>query len=117
MARDLALLIPEIAVLLTAVGALIAEMLRRPESALLVAVSGLIVATGLTVSLIGEDTTVFGGSFRGDDLSVCQTHSAAGHHPRHIFGESGCERHRARGHGLQPALLCHHRRARSGRRG
>ena len=53
MARDLALLIPEIAVLLTAVGALIAEMLRRPQIALLVAVSGLIVATGLTVSLIG----------------------------------------------------------------
>ena len=70
MARDLALLIPEIAVLLTAVGALIAEMLRRPQIALLVAVSGLIVATGLTVSLIGEDTTVFGGSFRVDDLSV-----------------------------------------------
>tara|TARA_Y100001970_G_scaffold249580_1_gene320236 strand:- start:1 stop:162 length:162 start_codon:yes stop_codon:yes gene_type:complete len=38
MARDLALLIPEIAVLLTAVGALIAEMLRRPHIALLVAV-------------------------------------------------------------------------------
>ena len=70
MARDLALLIPEIAVLLTAVGALIAEMLRRPHIALLVAVSGLIVATALTVGLIGEDTTVFGGSFRVDDLSV-----------------------------------------------
>ena len=70
MGRDLALLIPEIVVLLTAVGALVAEMLRRPQIALLVAVSGLIVATGLTVSLIGEDTTVFGGSFRVDDLSV-----------------------------------------------
>ncbi|WVM91333.1 proton-conducting transporter membrane subunit [Halopseudomonas pachastrellae] len=70
MARDLALLIPEIAVLLTAVGALIAEMLRRPHIALLVAVSGLIVATALTVGLIGEDTTVFGGSFRVDELSV-----------------------------------------------
>jgi len=70
MARDLALLIPEIAVLLTAVGALIAEMLRRPQIALLVAVSGLIVATGLTVRLIGADTTVFGGSFRIDELSV-----------------------------------------------
>lgn len=70
MARDLALLIPEIAVLLTAVGALIAEMLRRPHIALLVAVSGLVVATALTVGLIGEDTTVFGGSFRVDELSV-----------------------------------------------
>ena len=70
MARDLALLIPEIAVLLTAVGALIAEMLRRPRIALVVSVIGLIVATGLTLRLIGEDTTVFGGSFRVDELSV-----------------------------------------------
>ena len=70
MARDLALLIPEIAVLLTAVGALIAEMLRRPRIALVVSVIGLLAATGLTLRLIGEDTTVFGGSFRIDELSV-----------------------------------------------
>ncbi|PAU77035.1 oxidoreductase [Halovibrio salipaludis] len=71
MARDLALLIPEIAVLLTAVGALIAEMLRRPRAALAVAVIGLLVATGLTLRLVGgTDTTVFGGSFRIDGLSV-----------------------------------------------
>ncbi|EHJ06454.1 NADH dehydrogenase subunit N [Marinobacter sp. DSM 26671] len=70
MARDLALLIPEIAVLLTAVGALIAEMLRRPRIALVVSVIGLLAATGLTLRLIGADTTVFGGSFRIDELSV-----------------------------------------------
>ncbi|KAA8981971.1 NADH-quinone oxidoreductase subunit N [Halospina sp. K52047b] len=70
MARDLALLIPEIAVLLTAVGALIAEMLRRPRAAMAVAVIGLLVATGLTLRLVGTDTTVFGGSFRIDGLSV-----------------------------------------------
>lgn len=71
MARDLALLIPEIAVLLTAVGALIAEMLRRPRAALAVAVIGLLIATGLTLRLVGgPDTTVFGGSFRIDGLSV-----------------------------------------------
>ena len=70
MARDLALLIPEIAVLLTAVGALIAEMLRRPRVAMAVAVIGLLVATGLTLRLVGTDTTVFGGSFRIDGLSV-----------------------------------------------
>ena len=70
MARDLALLIPEIAVLLTAVGALIAEMLRRPRIALVVSVIGLLAATGLTLRLIGADTTVFGGSFRLDDISV-----------------------------------------------
>ena len=42
MGRDLALLIPEIVVLLTAVGALVAEMLRRPRIALAVAVIGLL---------------------------------------------------------------------------
>lgn len=70
MGRDLALLIPEIAVLLTAVGALIAEMLRRPRVALAVAVAGLFVATGLTLRLMGTNTTVFGGSFRIDTLSI-----------------------------------------------
>lgn len=70
MTRDLALLIPEIAVLLTAVGALIAEMLRRPRMALAIAVTGLFVATGLTVPLVGMDTTVFGGSFRINVLSI-----------------------------------------------
>jgi NADH-quinone oxidoreductase subunit N len=70
MGRDLALLAPEIAVLLTAVGALIAEMLRRPRMSLVVAVVGLLVATGLTLRLLGTDTTVFGGSFRIDTLST-----------------------------------------------
>ncbi len=70
MGRDLALLIPEIAVLLTAVGALMAEMLRRPRISLVVAVIGLLVATGLTLRLLGTETTVFGGSFRIDTLST-----------------------------------------------
>jgi len=70
MGRDLALLTPEIVALLTAVGALFAEMLRRPRIALAVSVIGLLAATGLTVRLIGADTTVFGGSFRIDELSV-----------------------------------------------
>tara|TARA_R100001143_G_scaffold54284_1_gene50033 strand:+ start:72 stop:1424 length:1353 start_codon:yes stop_codon:yes gene_type:complete len=70
MGRDLALLAPEIAVLLTAVGALIAEMLRRPRISLVVAVIGLGVATGLTLRLLGTDTTIFGGSFRIDTLSI-----------------------------------------------
>lgn len=70
MGRDLALLTPEIVVLLTAAGALIAEMLRRPRISLAVAVVGLLVATGLTLRLLGTDTTVFGGSFRIDTLST-----------------------------------------------
>ncbi|MDK8463268.1 NADH-quinone oxidoreductase subunit N [Marinobacter sp. SS13-12] len=70
MGRDLALLAPEIAVLLTAVGALIAEMLRRPRISLITAVVGLVVATGLALRLLGTDTTIFGGSFRIDTLST-----------------------------------------------
>ena len=70
MGRDLALIIPEIAVLLTAVGALIAEMLRQPRISLIIAVIGLVVGTGLTLRLLGTDTTVFGGSFRIDTLSI-----------------------------------------------
>ncbi len=70
MGRDLALLIPEIAVLLAAVSALIAEILRRPRASLALAMLGLFVATGLTIRLVGTDTTVFGGSFRIDALSI-----------------------------------------------
>ncbi|CAN5882371.1 F(420)H(2) dehydrogenase subunit N [soil metagenome] len=68
MARDLSLLAPEIAVVLTAVGALALEMLRLPRAALPFTVVGLLVATGLTVPLLGTDTTVFSGTFRVDPL-------------------------------------------------
>jgi len=68
MARDLSLLAPEIAVLLTAVGALIFEMLRLPKVALPFTVIGLLVATGLTVPLLGTETTAFSGTFRIDAL-------------------------------------------------
>jgi len=70
MARDLALLIPEIVVLLTAVSALVAEMLRLPRIALMATLAGLLLATGLTVPLLGADTQVFSGTFRIDMLSV-----------------------------------------------
>ena len=70
MARDLSLLAPELAVLLTAVGALVFEMLRLPKVALLLTVNGLLVATGLTIPLLGTETTVFMDTFRIDALSV-----------------------------------------------
>lgn len=69
MARDLALLAPEIAVVLTAVGALIFEMLRLPKVSLTFTALGLLVATGLTLALLGTETTVFSGTFRVDPLS------------------------------------------------
>ena len=69
MGRDLALLAPEIAVLLTAVGALVFEMLRLPKVALPFTVIGLLVATGLTFPLLGTQTTAFMDTFRIDALS------------------------------------------------
>ncbi len=70
MERDLALMIPEIIVLLTVVFALIAEMLRLPRLALVVTVAGLLLATVMTLPLLGENTSVFGGTYRIDTLSV-----------------------------------------------
>ena len=70
MARDLALLIPEIIVLLTIVLALVAEMLRLPRIALAATLLGLLLATGMTLPLLDTDTSVFGGTYRIDELSV-----------------------------------------------
>jgi len=70
MAADLALLIPEIIVLLTIVFALVAEMLRLPRIALGVTLLGLLLATGMTLPLLGVDTSIFGGTYRIDTLST-----------------------------------------------
>jgi len=70
MADDLSLLIPEITLLLTIVFSLVAEMLRLPRIALTVTLSGLLLATGLTLPLLGADTSVFSGTYRIDALSV-----------------------------------------------
>jgi proton-translocating NADH-quinone oxidoreductase chain N len=69
MGRDLALLAPELAVLLTAVGALVLEMVRLGRAVLPFTVIGLLVATALTVPLLGTETTVFMETFRVDSLS------------------------------------------------
>jgi proton-translocating NADH-quinone oxidoreductase chain N len=70
MERDLSFLIPEIIVLLTAVAALVAEMLRRPRLALTASVFGMLLAIGFSVLLLGVDTTIFDGTFRIDILSI-----------------------------------------------
>ena len=70
MARDLALLAPQLAVALTAVGALVFEMLRLPKVGLPFTVVGLLTATGLASLLVGTETTVFMGTYRVDALSV-----------------------------------------------
>jgi len=69
MANDLALLSPELIVLLTVVLALVAEMLRRPLIALIVIVAGLLLATGLTLPLLNVDSSVFSGTYRIDIIS------------------------------------------------
>ena len=71
--RDLPLLLPQIVLLLTAIAALVAEMLRRPRLALPLTVGGLLVATGFAVPLIGRNTTVFMETYRVDTLSVWAT--------------------------------------------
>jgi len=73
MGRDLGLLLPQIVVLLTAVAALVAEMLRRPRWALAFTIGGLVIAAMLAARLIGTRTTVFMGTYRVDDLSVWAT--------------------------------------------
>ncbi len=71
--RDLPLLLPQIVLLLTAIAALVAEMLRHPRLALPLTVGGLLVATGFAVPLIGRNTTVFMETYRVDTLSVWAT--------------------------------------------
>ncbi len=73
MARDLGLLLPHIVVLLTAIAALITGMVRRHRWALPVTLIGLAVATVLTVPLIDDNTTVFMGTYRIDNLSLWAT--------------------------------------------
>ncbi len=70
MAHDLGLLLPEIALLLTAIAALTAGMLRRDGWALPVTLVGLAIAFGLSVPLVGTQTSIFEGTFRVDALSI-----------------------------------------------
>ncbi|BBP03221.1 dehydrogenase [Sulfuriferula plumbiphila] len=70
MAHDLPYLIPEMVVLIAGAGALVFEMLRLSRAALAFAAGGLLLATGLTLPLLGVDTEVFGGTFRIDTLSI-----------------------------------------------
>ncbi len=70
MGHDLTFLIPEIIVLLTIVFTLVAEMLRLPRVALTVTLTGLLLATGMAMPLLGMDTSVFSGTYRIDTLSI-----------------------------------------------
>jgi proton-translocating NADH-quinone oxidoreductase chain N len=69
MARDLALLIPELTLALAVVFMLIAEMARMSRLALWLGLAGLAAATLATLPLLGADTSVFSGTYRIDLLS------------------------------------------------
>lgn len=66
---DLVPLLPQLAVAITAVVALVADMLRRPRAGLALTVGGLLVATGLAAARLGQETTIFTGTYRIDTLS------------------------------------------------
>lgn len=70
MGRDVGLILPEIIVVLTGVFALVAGMLKQHTWAMPLTVTGNLLATVLTLPLIGEETTIFMGTLRIDDLSV-----------------------------------------------
>jgi len=66
---DLVPLLPQLAVAITAVVALVAAMARRPRVGLVLTVGGLLVATGLAAARLGQETTIFTGTYRIDTLS------------------------------------------------
>ncbi len=70
MAHDLALMWPEIVVLLTAVVTLVCEMLRCARAGFVSLLAGLMLASVLSVPLLGLETAVFDGTYRINALSV-----------------------------------------------
>ncbi|MCW9706234.1 NADH-quinone oxidoreductase subunit N [Fodinibius salsisoli] len=70
MTKDLLLIMPQIAVLLTAIGSLIAEMMGKPRGSLWTLIIGMLAATGVAISKIGTITTAFSNTFRVDYLSL-----------------------------------------------
>lgn len=69
MSRYLVLILPQIIVLLTAVAALILEMLRKPKGSLLAVIIGMLAAAGLSITRLDITTTAFSETFRVDVLS------------------------------------------------
>jgi NADH-quinone oxidoreductase subunit N len=70
MTSDLLLILPQIIVLLTGIGSLIAEMAGSPRSSLWILIVGMGAATGDALFKLGLHTTAFSKTFRVDDLSL-----------------------------------------------
>ena len=66
---DLLPLLPQLAVAITAVVALMADMARRPRIGLILTIGGLLVATALAAARLGQVTTIFTGTYQIDPLS------------------------------------------------
>jgi len=69
MSRDLAFLLPELALMVTVALMLVAEMVHRAGLALLIGLVGLALSVWFTVPVLNAGTTVFGGTYRIDPLS------------------------------------------------
>lgn len=69
MGQDLLLILPQIIVLLTAVGALIFEMVRRPVGSFWITITGMAAAVSLSISRLGMTGTAFLETFRIDALN------------------------------------------------
>lgn len=70
MTKDLLLILPQIIVLLTAVGSLVAEMMGSARGSLWTLVIGMVAASGVAISKLGTVTTAFSNTFRVDYLSL-----------------------------------------------
>lgn len=70
MGRDLGLILPEIVLVLTGVIVLMVGMLRRHALAMPLTVIGNLLAMAMTLPFIGEETFVFQGTYRVDDVSI-----------------------------------------------
>ena len=70
MTKDLLLILPQIVVLLTAIGSLVAEMMGKPRGSLWTLIIGNFAAAGVAMSKLGTETTAFSNTFRVDYLSL-----------------------------------------------
>lgn len=70
MTKDLLLILPQLVVLITAIGALIGEMAGKPRASLWTLIIGLMAAAGVAVSKLGTVTTAFSATYRVDYLSL-----------------------------------------------
>ena len=69
MARDLSFLFPELLLGATAMLMIVAEMARAARLVLVIGIVGLAAATLLTLPVLNADTTVFGGTYRIDQIA------------------------------------------------